>query len=303
MNSTSIAHKSIFGEYKSGEVRVTAALLHIFRIGGPELMNSVFEDLNIELDAQVNTQVKKKGAKSRPDGELAANYHVYIESKIRPWDINIEHNIEQLRNHLRLIEKDGSALIYITADKEKPAELPEREDVYWTTWKEITRRLKMYVPPFNKDVIGFLADQFNLLVDNVVFSNLDESTDDNRVLIVGGRYAENIALNYGFYSCQANRNFRPSKYLAFYYDKRVSSVFEIEGSPIQVKSLEDVSHLLPVDYTLTDEDRKPHTFVSLKKVPILNEPITHEYPNPFVQRQRYTTIEKLKSARTTDDLL
>ena len=35
----------------------------------------------------------------------------------------------------------------------------------------------------------------------------------------------------------------------------------------------------------------------------VNEPITHDYPNPFVQRQRYTTIEKLRSAKTTDDLL
>ena len=303
MNNRSIAHKSIFGEYKNSEDRVTAALLQIFRIGGPELMNSVFEDFNINLDAQVNTQVKKMGAKSRPDGELIANYHVFIESKIYPWDINKDHNVAQLHEHLKLIKAENAVIIYITVDKTKPEEIPNREDVYWTTWTEITQRLKKYMPSFNKDVMMFLADQFKLLVENVVFSKIDDTTDDNRVLIVGGRFAEGIAQNYGFYSCQAGRRFKKSKYIAFYFNKRISHYFEIEEEPRSVKSLEEVKDLMPEGYTLTDEDKKPHTFIKLDKGYTFDEPITHDYPTPFVQKQRYTTIEKLKCAKTTDDLL
>ena len=302
MNSKSIAHKSIFGEYKNEEDRVTAALLQIFRIGGPELMSYVFEDLNISLDAHINTQVKKQGAKSRPDGELEANYHLYIESKIKPWGVNKEHNVDQLNEHLKLLGPSGTAIIYITVDKEKPVEIPDREDVYWMTWTEITRKLKNYSPSFNKDAIGFLVEQFKLLVDNAVFSKVDDTRDDNRVLIVGGRFAEGTALKYSFYSCQAKRKFRTSKYIAFYFNKRISHVFEIEVSPVQVKSLEEVKTMISGDYVFTDEDKKPHTFVKLGKE-ISISPIIHEYPNPFVQRQRYTTIEKLRTAKNTDDLL
>ena len=303
MSNRSISQKSIFGEYKNGEDRVTAALLQIFRLGGPELMNSVFEDFNINLDAQVNTQVKKIGSKSRPDGELTANYHVFIESKIYPWDINKEHNVAQLQEHLKLIKAERAVIIYITVDKTKPMEIPNREDVYWTTWTDITQRLKKYNPSFNKDVMSFLADQFKLLVDNVVFSRIDDTTDENRVLIVGGRFAEGIARNYGFYSCQSGRKFKKSKYIAFYFNKRISHYLEIEGEPRSVKTLEEVKDLLPEDYLLSDEDRKPHTFIKFNIGYTINEPITHDYPNPFVQRQRYTTIEKLRSAKTTDDLL
>lgn len=102
MSNRLISQQSIFGEYKNGEDRVTAALLQLFRLGGPELMNAVFEVFNINLDAQVNAQVKKKGSKSKPDGELIVHYHVYIESKIYPWVFNKEHNVDQLYNHLDL---------------------------------------------------------------------------------------------------------------------------------------------------------------------------------------------------------
>ena len=303
MSNRSISEKSIFGEYKNAEDRVTAALLQLFRIGGTDLMKVVFEDFNIDLDAQINTQVKKKGAKSRPDGELTANYHVFIESKIYPWDVNRQHNVEQLQNHLNLIKKEDAVIIYITVDKEKPLEIPDREDVFWTTWTEITQRLINYVPSFNKDVISFLTSQFQLLVDNEIFYKQDDTTDENRVLIVGGRFAEGVALKYGFYSCQEKRKFRKSRYISFYFNKRISFVFEIEEEPVQVASLIAVKDKLPVDYVLTDEDMKPHTFIKLNRTPKLIVNVRHEYANPFVQRQRYTTIEKLEKAKTTDDLL
>ena len=76
MRSKSITSKSIFGGYKKGEDIVTAALLHLMELGGPALMNSLFGDIGVETTTHVNTQVK--GKKSIPDGELRANYHIYI---------------------------------------------------------------------------------------------------------------------------------------------------------------------------------------------------------------------------------
>lgn len=91
--------------------------------------------------------------------------------------------------------------------------------------------------------------------------------------------------------------------MAFYFNKRISHYFEIDGEPKKVNSLEEVRNLLPEKYVLAEEDKKPHTFIKFNKAYGFETPITHEYPNPFVQRQKYTTIENLVAARTTDDLL
>lgn len=298
----SISNKSIFGEYRNPEDRVTAALLHIFMIGGPEMMSDIFEDYDIELEAQVNTQVKRKGGKSRPDGELLANYHLYIESKVQPWNINYEHNVQQLRNHQQLIIGNDAKLLYITIEEECPPEIIQSGKLYWINWRMIVDRLNAYEPRFNKEVIRFLVDQFELLVENIVLCKYDNTTDDNRVIIVGGRYAERIAIDYKFYSCQAGRSFRKSKYIAFYYDKRISHVFEIEGDPMQVSSLERVISSIGGGYVLNDEDKKPHTFFKLGKEFPLDHTIRHRHSTPYVRRQRYTSIDKIHRAETTDDL-
>ena len=57
-----------------------------------------------------------------------------------------------------------------------------------------------------------------------------------------------------------------------------------------------------MNYTLTDEDKKPHTFFELEPAEILNNMVVHKQAGPFVQRQRYTSIEKLRTAETTDGL-
>ena len=302
MNNRSISNKSIFGEYKNPEDRVTAALLQIFKIGGPEMMGFVFDDFDVNLEAEVNTQVKKNGGKSRPDGELKASYHLYIESKVRPWADGYDHNVAQLSNHEQLITGNNAKLLYITVEEKCPAEIVQSEKLYWMNWKAIVQKLRDFEPMFNKDVIKFLVDQFSLLVDNVVLSKFDDTTDDNRVVIVGGRFAEDIALKYGFYACQAERKFRKTRYIAFYFNKRIQHVFKIVGDPIQVKSLERVADQIREGYVLRDEDKQPHTFFRLGDEIVLDHEIRHAYPNPYVQRQRYTSLERLQKAMTTDEL-
>ena len=298
-NAQSIANKSIFGEYKNPEDRVTAALLQIFKIGGPELISYVFEDIDIDLEAEVNTQVGKK--RSRPDGELKANYHLFIESKIQPWTVGKEHNIEQFRNHQALLSDGYTKLLYITIEDTCPTEIQPTPQIFWTNWKTIVSKLTKYEPVFNKDVIGFLVDQFALLIENVVTSKYDGTTDDNRVAIVGGRFAEEIALNYRFYACQPNRSFRPSKYLAFYFDKRIAHVFEIQEDPIHVNSLQDVIGKLG-GYQLGQLDEGPRTFIKLGNEVQIEKEVQHDSSTPFVRRQRYTTIDRIKAAHSTDDL-
>lgn len=299
-STRSIEHQSIFGEYNKDEDRVTAALLQILRIGGPELMNAVFDDFDISFDAEVNTQVSGS-TKSRPDGELKANYHLFIESKIKKWTSS-SHNINQLKNHVALAKKEHANLLYITLDEKRPMDLNKYLGVFWTNWKEVVERLKKFESTFNNDVMSFLASQFEMLIDNVVFSQNDGYTNANRVIIVGGHFAEDIALTYHFYSCQPGRSFREASYIAFYHKKRIKYVFKIKGNPIQVNSLEEVQDKLPPNYTLTAIDKEPHTFFELEDAEELKEDVCHNDFGPFVQRQRYTSISKLRNAKTTRDL-
>ena len=303
MNSKrSIANKSIFGEYKQPENRVTAALLQIFRIGGPELISHVFEDYDLDLDVEVNTQVGKK--ESVPDGELKANYHLYIESKVKPWtDVKFyQHNVDQFKKHKSLVEDGSAKLLYITIEDNRPQDIEEDDYIIWMNWKTIVQKLEGYEPSFNKDVIGFLVAQFALLIENVVTSKYDGTTDDNRVAIVGGRFAEKIAIDHKFYACQPDRAFRKSKYLAFYFDKRIAHVFEIIEGPIQVKSLKVVAAKLG-GYTLNSGDEGPRTFFKLgDEVQLDHKEIIHDSRVAYVRLQRYTTIDLIQKAKTTRDL-
>lgn len=299
-STRSIEHQSIFGEYNKDEDRVTAALLQILRIGGPELMNAVFDDFDISFDAEVNTQVSGS-TKSRPDGELKANYHLFIESKITRWTSS-SHNINQLKNHVALAKKEHANLLYITVDENKPLDLTAYPDVFWTNWKEVVERLKKFESTFNNDVMSFLASQFEMLIDNVVFSQNDGYTNATRVIIVGGHLAEGIALANHFYSCQPGRSFREASYIAFYHKKRIKYVFKIKGMPIQVSSLGEVKNKIPQSYILTAIDKEPHTFFELEEAEVLPQVVEHKQSVPFVQRQRYTSISKLRKAKTTTDL-
>ena len=132
-----------------------------------------------------------------------------------------------------------------------------------------------------------------MLIDNVVFSQNDGYTNANRVIIVGGHFAEDIALTYHFYSCQPGRSFREASYIAFYHKKRIKYVFKIKGNPIQVNSLEEVQDKLPPNYTLTAIDKEPHTFFELEDAEELKEEVCHNDFGPFVQRQRYEGFVKL----------
>ena len=301
MRSKSITSKSIFGGYKKGEDIVTAALLHLMELGGPALTNSLFGDIGVETTTHVNTQVK--GKKSIPDGELRANYHIYIESKIEPWTVNYNHNISQLEEHIKLSKENSASLLYITYEEEIPTDIANHPQIAWTHWRKILDDMKQYRSDFNNEVMVYLVGQFEILLEDLVFSRHDNIKDEERVLIVPGRFADSIAKHHGFYKCQYDRSFRPAKYIAFYLDKHIDAVYEITNGYERVDSLECVKDFNFGMYFFTADDLMPHTFMRLKpRKDLLDHVITHNYPYAYVRNQRYTSITKLSKARTTDDL-
>lgn len=296
----SITNKSIFGEYSKDEDRVTAALLQIIRLCGVELIEELFDELGDEVEFGINTQVFE--GDSRPDGKIRTNCHIYIESKIKAF--GSKHDFTQLENHAKLIENGSAVLLYITPDLTRPEALDAYNGIYWTNWSVIVERLKNYKVLFNKELVSFLADQFEILVNNLV--EMPETDDEaaNRVIVVGGRHAESVALHYGFYACQPNRSFRKAGYMAFCYNKDISYYFKILDGPKQVPTLEGEEWVSCVSeiYSslLSDIDRQPHTIFKLG--PGIEISIKHSQPNAFARKQRYTSIEKLLKAKDTSEL-
>lgn len=297
----SIRNKSIFGEYSKDEDKITAALLQIIQICGAELIRELFDEIGDNVDFSINTQVVE-GA-SRPDGELYSNFHVYIESKRKPF--GGKHDMDQLQNHVQLANSKGASLVYITPDKDRPKALSGFNNVYWTNWTTVIERLNNYNVLFNKELVAYLAGQFELLVNNLVDMNISDADAKDRVIILGGRYGENVALSYGFYACQPNRSFKEAGYMAFCYNKDISYYFPILEGPKQVDSLEGEEWISwkneMFSQMLTPMDKTPHTIFKLGSP--VKVSIKHTQPNAFARKQRYTTIEKLKKAKTTDDLL
>lgn len=297
----SIRNRSIFGEYSKGEDKITAALLQIIQICGAELIRELFDEIGDNVDFSINTQVVEEA--SRPDGELYSNFHVYIESKRKPF--GGKHDMDQLKNHVQLANSKGASLVYITPDKDRPKALIGFNNVYWTNWTTVIERLNNYNVLFNIELVAYLAGQFELLVNNLVDMNISDADAKDRVIILGGRYGENVALSYGFYACQPNRSFKEAGYIAFCYNKDISYYFPILEGPKQVDSLEGEEWISwkneMFSQMLTPMDKTPHTIFKLGSP--VKVSIKHTQPNAFARKQRYTTIEKLKKAKTTDDLL
>jgi hypothetical protein len=314
-------------QYCKAEDRVTAEFLKIVKRGGFDLVTFLFGDMMDvpSCDLFVDTQYYPKGHTSHPDGLIAknCNFRIFIESKIRPNDINVI----QLNNHLRLLSSSFDYLVYITPDTTKPKELIGTKAV-WISWQDLLDKLKDYASSCDDPVIQYLVGEFELTLMVLVFKvkyrkgnekdvREDEifiDTGDDRVIIVGGSWAEDIALEYKRYICQPNRYFLPARYIAFCFDHRIKYLFKIVGDPIEAVDLRDSSVKLGSDYFTNTEpyynsnpDLRKVFFLELVKEfspVIVNDSVSKNGKRcAFVQRQRYTTYTKIIKAKFTSNLI
>lgn len=306
-----ITSKSIFGEYKQDEDRVTAALLQILHHGGQEMVKTVFDGMDLpDNEILVETQVKMSG--SRPDGVVSCScsYKLLIESKL---DCGI--NIKQLDEHIKAAEDDDEGntfVVYITCDALVPTIFTQpaySKIVSWYNWKTILANMKNFNCGGNT-LLEFLIDQFELLINHLAYKQTD-----NNVAIVAGVWGEPVAEKYGFYLCQKNRHFEKVEYIAFYHHNKICSVFQITGKIEESKRLDDLSasnssvkkYLQEMEPNANLNERRK--FIPLRKVAdvcldIENDSCTENGKRvAFTQKQRYTTLEKLKKAKKTSELV
>lgn len=311
---------SIYGNKKKPEDRVTDALLQIFSYGGHELVSYVIDEIDLPSnEVSIDSQYTSRNSASIPDGRISIDckYSIILESKLGKFgEIANNHDQAQLKNHLQLCKDDSCHLMYVTNDDTYPNEL-NAVSVCWMSWNSIVTKLRQYDK--QSELLQFLIEQFVKLVGFYVGKQLDSRNvkqndsiylpedgicDEERVIIVGGRWGEEVALKYNFYACQNHRSFKKAKYLAFYWQKRIKYVFKIIGEPEDNVDLHYKTEVINSQYfnELGKNDvGAPRKYFQLEKVNAdIN--VVHNANSAYVQRQRYTSYNKLVNSKTTDEL-
>lgn len=302
-----IEEQSIFGGYSQVENRVTAALLQILKVGGTEFIGNVISQLDdIDFPKSEITIVTQEKEKNVYDGLLECRFafRVLIESKVKKESINKK----QLQGLIENAVDKNDYVVYITVDNSKPKELNNAyKKIYWANWRMILDILQEVNP--NIEPLNFLIGEFEKFLDFLGLINQDNP--EERVQIAAGSNGEPVALEYGFYACQNLRSSKPSKYLAFYNNQGIHTLFEIIGEPIDNYILSNdpslTEYLIDKEPFYSSEDRRQFYRLKLLRNDLK---ITHKKKNkngknaaftmgPF----RYTTYDKLLNAKTTDDLL
>ena len=300
MKKKEISNFSIFGEYDTRENRVTAALLHIMKMGGEPLINSILGARNDSLpESEVVVETQSKKESSVPDGELSCNFqfHIYIESKITTTDINEK----QMNKHCELIKDETDKLIYVTPHSVRPKIL--QEPIIWFNWKEIIDLLNAYEG--KSDLLTYLVEQFQLMIENFDLVNYA----DKRVIVVGGAWGEDVALKYGIYACQPKRSFWTAKYITFCHKNQIKNLFEIIEGPIKNVDLRTVDYIKESNYFDFDKEYKgTRKLFKLKHIKTFNPAIKNDKTDKngkrtaFTQKQCYTTYDKIIEAKFTSEL-
>lgn len=301
-----IESHSIFGNYSQTENRVTSALLQILKIGGTEFIGKVISELDdIEFpSSEINIVTQEKENKNIYDGLLECNFsfRVLVESKIEAEKINVK----QLEGLLKNATNPNDYIVYLTTDNKKPEILNNRDKVYWSNWKNILAILQELNP--KTEPINYLINEFEKYLD---FLNLLEVvSDDERVQIAAGSFGEPIALKYNFYACQNHRTSRQSRYLAFYNNRGIHSLFEIIDGPINNYVLSNDNELKDYlkNYEPNYSEKDKRQFYKLK---LINDKLSIEHNGKNKKGKktaftmgvfRYTTINKIENAKTTDEL-
>jgi len=135
--------------------------------------------------------------------------------------------------------------------------------------------------------------------------------DDTLVLVVAaGKGAREQAWRFCIYHSHNRRSFRPAKYLAFYCKGVIDTYAVIDGPPeddvliAERPELTDLAKIMPES---NGDPWAPHCLFRLKDVkgigPIVNDKESSSGKGvAWTQKQGYTTIHALRSARRTTSL-
>lgn len=175
--------------------------------------------------------------------------------------------------------------------------------------EDILKYVKIVMPEIIKvcdNKIAGVKSKLNISLDYVTNWELN----NDKVLIVAGNWALNIANKYGIYECQNYRSFRSSKYMAFYDDGIIDTLFEIIDKPYDNATEGNTPEIAKMAIEIPNYNgntlRRCFKLKIIEKIgPIINDSIGKSGKKvPFTYGQaRYTSLELIRKAKKTSELV
>lgn len=313
---------SLFSTYATGENRVTASILAVLRALSlrhtERILGAMLGASELELIAFSN-QVSR-GGPGVPDAMISASIRLLIETKTARNSVDVT----QLRRHLERLNgatEKTRMLLVLTPDA---ARLPSMdalpsEIAVWSSFSALDQAIDELLGDRGEVVSereAFLLRELQVMLED---ENLLEAADE--VLVVAALWALDEYRDTSAYVCQPNRTFRDVTRLAFYtvgaiapFVPRIVETFDsvefrrgLHGG--RLGSLVDAL----VNRSLRQEGRDYK--VLLLTAPDdpetirLDAPVANDLTSEtgrviaFTQGQRYVSLARLKTARSTSELV
>ncbi|MCL5279990.1 MAG: hypothetical protein M1376_08805 [Planctomycetes bacterium] len=313
---------NLFSTYSTGENRVTASILAVLRSLSLDrmqrLLGALLEESEFEL-VSIENQPTKGGA-GVPDAIIQSSCRLLIETKIKRNAVRVD----QLERHLKRLDhatEDIRTLLVLTPDEVRPTVFDPLQDsrIAWASFAALDQAIDEILDDKYEVVSEREAFLLRELQNMLIAEDL--VTNPNDVVVIPARNAWPEYQEYHAYVCQPDRSFQQVSRMAFYAHGRIHPLV-----PLILESQDHVE-FIPGKHTdrldelvrrlVRSNKRKEGTAY---KVFFLSPPdspdtlkLDHPIPNDlksksgkataFTQNQRYVSSERLRTAKTTSDLV
>ncbi len=312
---------SIFSTYSKTENLITASILsvmqHLSLNRIERIFGSIMEDSDFEL---IKFKNQPSGQESGvPDALISGNFKILIETKI----VKNAVKSKQLERHLKRLDKNNPAhiLLVLTPDSKTPQAIEKiaSDQLIWTSFSALDQAIEELF----KDEKEIISEREAFLLRNlqIMMEENELFPMERDVLVIPARIAWRDYALTNAYVCQDKRTFQPSKYLAFYTNNRIykfvpkiqkiyeSVVFEKNKHHGRLGTI--VNTLLEKSFSIEGESYKVILLSSQsdKETIVLDNEITNDLRSKngrrvaFTQNQRYISLENLKNAKFTSELV
>ena len=312
----------IFSTYATDENRVTASTLAVLQSLSLQrfqrLLGQLIEQPDLDL-ITIQNQVSR-GEAGVPDAVISASFRISIETKIRRNAVKKDQLVKHLAS-VKASDASLSLLLVLTPDEREPAVIDalKSDAVVWASFTRLDQAINELLND-PKEVVsereGFLLRELQAM-----FVSEGLLASDSDVVIVAARNAWKEYQRFSAYVCQADRSFQPVGRMAFYSHgqvyplvPRILETFDnVEFSPKRHSG--KLGKL--VDDLLANSSRHPGQSYKVmllsepdsKDTVVLGAPVANDLVTDsgrtwaFTLSQRYVSLEQLKKAKTTSDLV
>ena len=133
--------------------------------------------------------------------------------------------------------------------------------------------------------------------------------DNARVLVVYDPNAEALAQRFGVYLAPNHKSYRDSRYLAFYDNSRIETLYELTAPPMDNANTRNMKVLADLAKIGWADPKANYRVLTLRKLedvgPIENDLVSEKTGKPYhysYGQSRYTTLESIRQATVTSEL-